>query len=275
MRLLLLSLALIAAAAGATLVWRASTSMSLPLDPPAALPSETASPSTNGTGATATTLVDVDRVALARGRREESVRRLCAEAGVKYPPQQLFLRAFKHEAEIEAWCGDGNQPLKLVKSWQLTARSGDLGPKRREGDRQIPEGCYRVIIFNPKSNFHLSMGLDYPNASDRVLSDAEKPGHDIYIHGNNMSIGCLAIGDDMIEELYLLAADFRSDRKDDIPVHIFPARMRGDEWNELRSRYPQHTNFWGELEPIYRAFEDSRRVPAVKVDKGGSYAIGG
>ena len=127
----------------------------------------------------------------------------------------------------------------------------------------------------PKSNFHLSMGLDYPNAADRVHSDPERPGFDIYIHGNNVSIGCLAIGDDMIEELYLLTADFRGASKVTIPVHIFPARMQGDDWNALREQFPQHANFWGELEPIYRAFEESRRLPAVKVDRNGSYAIEG
>jgi murein L,D-transpeptidase YafK len=217
-----------------------------------------------------------DRVAFARGRHGESIKRHCAEAGVNYPPDELFLRAFKHEGEIEAWGAGDGQPMKLIKTWPLTARSGVLGPKRREGDRQIPEGCYRVIIFNPQSNFHLSMGLDYPNAADRVHSDPEKPGYDIYIHGNNISIGCLAIGDDMIEELYLLAVDFRNaHKKDPIPVHIFPVRMQGAEWDELRASHPQHLNFWGELEPIYKAFEESRRVPSVKVDANGTYAIEG
>jgi len=215
----------------------------------------------------------VDRVAFARGRHGESIKRHCAEAGVDYPPRQLFLRAFKHESEVEAWGSDRDEPMKLIKTWPLTARSGVLGPKRREGDRQIPEGCYRVVIFNPKSNFHLSLGLDYPNAADLVHSDKEKPGFDIYIHGSDRSIGCLAVGDDMIEELYLLAEDFRSAHRIAIPVHIFPARMEGNGWDELRQQYPQHVNFWAELESIYKAFETAKLVPKVKVNDAGAYEL--
>jgi murein L,D-transpeptidase YafK len=214
-----------------------------------------------------------DRVAFARTRHGESIQRYCANAGLKYPPRQLFIRAFKHEAEIEAWGADKDEPMKLIKTWSLTARSGMPGPKRREGDGQIPEGCYQVVVFNPKSNFHLSMGLDYPNAADLVHSDKEKPGFDIYIHGSDKSIGCLAIGDDMIEELYLLAADFRASRKDAIPVHIFPARMQGDEWESLRVNHPQHVNFWAELEPVYTAFETAKVVPDVKVNDAGAYEV--
>ena len=216
-----------------------------------------------------------DRVALARTRHEESIKRQCADAGLHYPPEQLFLRAFKLEGEIEAWGADRGEAMKLIKTWPLTARSGVPGPKRKEGDRQIPEGCYQIVIFNPLSSFHLSMGLDYPNAADRIHSDQEKPGFDIYIHGSDKSVGCLAIGDEMIEELYLLAADYHATGKDAISVHIFPARMNGSEWNDLRSQYPQNANFWDELEPIYKAFEDSHHPPAVKVDENGTYVIGG
>lgn len=287
-RLLLLSLILVAVA-GIVLLWRASTSMSNPSNTPE--PAQVLSPAkeldTTSTDHAAEPMVEPlaapeaplldakERVALARTRHGESIKRQCAEADLGYPPKQLFLRAFKEEGEIEAWGSNGSGPMKLIKTWPLTARSGVPGPKRREGDRQIPEGCYQIVIFNPQSSFHLSMGLDYPNAADRVHSDPEKPGLDIYIHGNDRSIGCLAIGDDMIEELYLLAADFRDTCSDAIPVHIFPTRMKGDEWNGLRLRYPQHADFWGELEPIYKAFEDSRRVPQVKVDAAGSYAIEG
>jgi murein L,D-transpeptidase YafK len=214
-----------------------------------------------------------DRVAFARSRHGESIKKHCTEAGLNYPPQQLFLRAFKHEGEVEAWGCDKSEPMKLIKTWSLTAQSGAPGPKRREGDRQIPEGCYRIVVFNPKSDYHLSMGLDYPNAADRVHSDKEKPGFDIYIHGSDRSIGCLAIGDDMIEELYLLAADFRSKQRDAIPVHIFPVRMQGTDWNALCLEYPQHVNFWAELEPIYMAFENSHRVPSVSVNDAGTYVL--
>jgi murein L,D-transpeptidase YafK len=266
--LVILGLGLVATA----LTWRLSSSMNASANTPTPVQGTPANEGKSNPTTTTTPAVD-DRVAIARSRHGESIKQQCVEAGLNYPPGQLFIRAFKHEGEVEAWGRDNSEPMKLIKTWQLTAQSGVPGPKRREGDRQIPEGCYQVVAFNPKSNYHLSLGLDYPNAADRVHSDREKPGFDIYIHGSNVSIGCLAIGDDMIEELYLLAADFRGERKDAIPVHIFPARMKGSEWEDLRVWYPQLVNFWGELEPIYRAFESSGRVPAVQISKSGEYEV--
>ncbi|MEQ1860672.1 MAG: L,D-transpeptidase family protein [Chthoniobacteraceae bacterium] len=209
-----------------------------------------------------------DRVAPARQRHGAAVRQRCIDAGVKYPPRELFLRAFKAEREIEVWGGEG--ALRLIATWPVLAASGEPGPKRREGDRQVPEGCYRVAVFNPLSKFHLSLGLDYPNASDRVRSDPQKPGGDIYIHGRAVSIGCLALGDDAIEELYLLALDTRVKP---IAVHIFPARMVGPAWETLRAAHPEHAAFWAELAPIYAGFEKKKRVPAVGFEADGRHRL--
>jgi murein L,D-transpeptidase YafK len=211
-----------------------------------------------------------DRVAAARARRGKKVARLCREVGVEYPPHEMFLRAFKAGREIEAWGRSNDGPFHRIASWPVLAASGEPGPKRREGDRQVPEGCYRVAVFNPLSNFHLSLGLDYPNESDRVRSDPQAPGSDIYIHGGAASIGCLALGDDAIEELYLLARDTR---EPSIPVHIFPARMDGRGWENLRASQPGLMPFWAELAPIYEAFEKTHRVPAVSVQADGSYRL--
>jgi hypothetical protein len=272
--LLILSLAFISMA---LLLWRPATRMSTSAPTPTPLPS-TPAPETDEQQLAKSSTINPpppaeDRVAFARTRHGESIRQHCTEAGLKYPPRHLFLRSFKEEAEIEAWGSDKDEPMKLIKTWPLTARSGMPGPKRREGDKQIPEGCYRVVVFNPKSNFHLSLGLDYPNAADLVHSDKEKPGFDIYIHGNNMSIGCLAVGDDMIEELYLLAADFRAARNDAIQVHIFPMRMQGADWDNLCANHPEHVPFWEELEPIYKEFETAKMVPKVKVSDSGGYEV--
>lgn len=83
----------------------------------------------------------------------------------------------------------------------MCMQSGTLGPKRMEGDYQMPEGFYYINEFKPYSNFHLALGINYPNASDKVLSDARRPGGDIYIHGGCVSTGCIAISDQPIEEL--------------------------------------------------------------------------
>ena len=177
-----------------------------------------------------------DRVATARIAREDIVRRRFQDAGLPYPPREIFLRAFKHEGELELWAREKNDAFRLVASYRVTARSGVPGPKRRQGDRQVPEGCYTINAFNPKSRFHLSLGLDYPNAADRVLSDRDRPGGEIYIHGSDQTIGCLPLGNPAIEELYLTALDTRARGQTAIHVHIFPARMTGPAWSEFAQR---------------------------------------
>ncbi len=213
------------------------------------------------------------RLALARQRHGAAARELCKQAGLAYPPRAVFLRAFKQSDELELWAAGGNEAMRLLKTYPVLARSGTLGPKRREGDRQVPEGCYRISVFNPVSRFHLSLGLDYPNASDRILSDREKPGGEIYIHGSNVTIGCLPLGNPAIEELYTLLDDTRAPGQRDITVHIFPARMSGEAWKAVKQRNPDHAAFWSELQPIHDDFEKTKRMPVVEVTKTGHYIL--
>lgn len=112
-----------------------------------------------------------------------------------------------------------------VCTYPFCASSGILGPKRKEGDRQIPEGIYYINHFNPVSNFHLSLGINYPNPSDKILSDPAQPGESFYIHGNCVTIGCIPISDDKIKELYILAVEAYNNGQVKIPVHIFPDRL--------------------------------------------------
>ncbi len=156
-----------------------------------------------------------------------------------------------------------------MKSYPILASSGSPGPKRREGDRQVPEGFYCIERFNPESLFHLSLGLNYPNASDRILSDREKPGSDIFIHGNNVTVGCLPIGDAAIEELYLLALDVRARGQQRIPVHLFPAKMAGAEWDAFVREHANLAAFWSGLQPGFDAFEATHQVPEVTVEPDG------
>ncbi len=212
----------------------------------------------------------VDRVEQARKNREEDVRELCRRRGLTYPVKRLFLRAFKHEKLLEVWGADRAGAMVLIKTYPVAAQSGGPGPKRKEGDRQVPEGFYTVDRFNPVSKFHLSLGINYPNASDRVRSDANRPGGDIFIHGDRKSIGCLAMTDPVIEEIYLLALGARAAG---IPVHLFPCRMEGPVYRRLRAEHPELTAFWDELVPVYRAFEQTKRVPTVKISRSGSYSL--
>ncbi|MEJ7677428.1 MAG: L,D-transpeptidase family protein [Segetibacter sp.] len=97
--------------------------------------------------------------------------------------------------------------LSFLKHTECVLWHGAIGPKRLQGDYQVPEGFYYINEFNPKSTYHLSLGINYPNASDRVLSDSIKPGGDIYIHGNCVTIGCIPLQNDQIEELYILCCN--------------------------------------------------------------------
>ena len=220
-----------------------------------------------------------DRVADARVRCGDALRRRFADAGLSYPPKEVFLRAFKRERVLELWARGtgGERRFRLVHVYPVLAASGDAGPKRREGDGQVPEGFYVVDRFNPRSQFHLSLGLDYPNASDlRRAHDPAAPGSDIFIHGDAVSIGCLAMGDAAIEEIYLAALDCRAVRS--IAVHIFPARMDAAGWRDYlgpaSAGRPELAGFWREeLQPGFDRFERDRVPPTVRVSDEGAYVL--
>ncbi len=203
-----------------------------------------------------------DRAALARARVEPAVRSMVEAAGLTYPPRQLFFRAFKDEKTLEIWGGSSQRgKLKLIKSYSVLAASGQSGPKRKEGDGQVPEGLYHIDRFNPQSSFHLSLGLNYPNASDRILSNHERPGSDIFIHGNAKSIGCLAMGDPAIEEIYTLARAV----KNLVYVLILPAKKNPDFKNA----------FWQQIYAIDAQFRKTTTLPKVSIDKEGNYHVRG
>ena len=139
---------------------------------------------------------------------EERLRPYFASAGVPHPPPEITLVALKAERRLELWA-PGPRGWRLVRFWKVLAASGGPGPKLREGDRQVPEGAYRIDAMNPNSKFHLSMRIDYPNARDRAQAAREgrtNLGGEIFIHGGAASIGCIAIGDSAIEELFVLVA---------------------------------------------------------------------
>jgi murein L,D-transpeptidase YafK len=210
-----------------------------------------------------------DRVAQARENQSAPLKKLFADAGLSYPPDQLYLRVFKEEKLLEVWSGPRGKPLVWVAGYPICAASGGLGPKREEGDLQVPEGFYALKSFNPTSNFHLSMELDYPNAADRLLGTRGKLGGQIYLHGNCVSVGCIAITDEPSEQVYLMALDAKVRQ---IPIHIFPRRL--DEAGLKSLAGSPHHGFWKQLQPAFLTFEESHRVPSVKIDpKSGAYVV--
>lgn len=131
-------------------------------------------------------------------------------AGVTYPPQQLVFVGLKEEKMFQVYGKSDTNGFTLVRSYPILAASGVAGPKLREGDRQVPEGIYAIELLNPNSSYHLSLRVNYPNDFDREQARKEQRtnlGGDIMIHGKAKSIGCLAMGDEAAEDLFVLAAD--------------------------------------------------------------------
>lgn len=148
-----------------------------------------------------------------------------ATAGIAYPPNKIVLLAVKDERKLELWASD-DASLKFIRTYDVKAASGVLGPKLAEGDRQVPEGIYQLEYLNPNSAYHLSMKINYPNAFDLKYAREEgrnQPGTNIFIHGKAVSIGCLAMGDQTIEELFVLVA--KIGRKN-VEVAIAPSDPR-------------------------------------------------
>lgn len=149
-----------------------------------------------------------DRVAQYGYEVRERLEPAFSRAGVAYPPAALTLVVLKNERRLEVYAGEVGA-AKLIKSYPILAASGRLGPKLKEGDYQVPEGVYRIESLNPNSLYHLALRVNYPNDFDREQARADgrtRLGGDIMIHGNRVSIGCVAIGDQAAEELFVLAA---------------------------------------------------------------------
>lgn len=147
-------------------------------------------------------------------------------AGVDYPPAKVVLVGLKQEKHLELWAADEGAALRLLRTYPVLAASGGAGPKLRRGDRQVPEGLYRIESLNPNSRFHLALRLNYPNDFDRRRgAEDNRPdlGSDIMIHGKAASVGCLAVGDEAAEELFVLAADARIEN---VRVILAPCDLR-------------------------------------------------
>ena len=218
------------------------------------------------------------RVERARKDKHTKIERMFREAGVGYPPEWVFIRVFKLEMELELWAlGRNQQEFKPIKTYPICYVPGKLGPKRREGDNQVPEGIYRVDRFNPQSKFHLSLGLDYPNRADRILGHPSHPGGDIFVHGECVSIGCIPIQNHPIEELYLISLDSKLKSSRAPAVHIFPCRMDRCRCQEQLKSFAGENDdlseFWQDLEKIYDHFQKEQKLPEVEVDAGGRYVI--
>jgi murein L,D-transpeptidase YafK len=212
-----------------------------------------------------------DRAAAAAENVEPDLKEQLKAKGLKFG-SPVFIRAFKEERLLEFFIQNhATRKFELFKTYPIAAASGSLGPKLAEGDWQVPEGFYVVPpdAMNPNSQFHLSFNIGYPNEIDRSKG---RTGTAIMIHGNAVSVGCLAMTDEKIEEIYTLCDAAHKEGQAFFRVHIFPFRMTsermqaaaGSEWLE----------FWKNLKEGYDLFEKNRVPPNANVNiKGDHYTF--
>jgi len=216
-----------------------------------------------------------DRVKESMDQKGEYLKELFLKQGAMYPPCAIFIRAFKEEGILELWARQKkHKSFTLIRTYKISCPSGGLGPKRMEGDKQVPEGFYYIDHFNPTSRFYLSLGINYPNESDRVLGVRYNTGCDIFIHGGLSSVGCIPITDDGIKEIYIAAMEAVSSGQDSIPVHIFPRRLDEAGFGELMEKFKDRNdliNFWENIKEGFDIFEKTHSLPGITVGRNGQY----
>jgi murein L,D-transpeptidase YafK len=177
----------------------------------------------------------------------------------------VLIRTYKQEAEFEVWKKDVNGRYALLKTFPMCRWSGQLGPKRKEGDRQAPEGYYAITPaqMNPNSNYHLSYDMGYPNAYDRAHGGT---GSYLMVHGDCSSAGCYSMTDQQIEEIYALVREAHSGGQKAVQMEAFPFHFTPA--NLARHRLDPNMPFWRELKQGADRFEITKQEPRVGVCNG-------
>jgi len=217
------------------------------------------------------------RVKTAFSEKEIRVKKLFSDNGTEISSLNIFFRVFKKEKTLEVWAKNKTDAAyKFVTSYPVCSSSGTLGPKRKQGDLQVPEGFYEINHFNPASNFYLSLGVNYPNASDKILGAKGNLGGSIYIHGDCVTIGCIPLTDDKIKEVYVMAVEAKSNGQSKIPVHIFPCKMDAAGMKFLETEYKENAallSFWKNIKKGFEFFETNKTLPAISVSAKGAYVF--
>ncbi|HHD81225.1 MAG TPA: hypothetical protein ENK99_06525 [Campylobacterales bacterium] len=183
----------------------------------------------------------------------QRLKRDLADSDFVIYPKKLTLIGLKHERRLEVW-GKRDKEWRHIHDYDFTSFSGRLGPKLKEGDRQIPEGIYGISYLNPNSKFHLSMRINYPNKFDKEMAKREKRtnlGGDIMIHGSDVTIGCIPIGDDKIEELYYLAQKVGIEN---IKVILSPVDFRNMSVNIKDKKHPWYKTLYSKITKEMKPF---------------------
>ncbi|MES2587729.1 MAG: L,D-transpeptidase family protein [Bacteroidota bacterium] len=199
------------------------------------------------------------------------------EKGLKTDNLNILILAFKDDDLLEIYAKKKSDSIyKKLISYDICSRSGELGPKRKQGDMQVPEGFYHIDRFNPTSSYYLSLGLNYPNKSDKKKSKASNLGGDIFIHGSCVTIGCLPMTDEKIKEIYLYSVYAKNNGQAKIPVYVFPFQMTEDKFKSYKTKYKDQTaliDFWKNLKSGYDKFQKDKKELSFSVDSKGNYVF--
>ncbi len=217
------------------------------------------------------------RVKSAYTEKEKTLFKELSTKRINPSEMEIFIRGLKQEKKLEVWAKNKQDKVyQLFKTYDFCVLSGELGPKRLEGDGQVPEGFYTISVFNPASSYHLSLGINYPNASDKIKAGGKRTGGLIFIHGDCVSIGCIPITDDKIKELYILAVEAYNNGQKNIPVHIFPTNLNDERFAILKKQFshnPELIEFWQSLKTPFDFFEKNHFLPDIKITKEGNYYL--
>ncbi|WP_028329361.1 L,D-transpeptidase family protein [Brachyspira alvinipulli] len=215
------------------------------------------------------------RVRTAIKEKDKLVKDTLKNNNIKLNELNILITAYKQEDILEIYAKNKtDKTYKLIKTYNIVSKSGILGPKRKEGDLQVPEGFYYIDRFNPASSYYLSLGINYPNESDKKKSDAARLGGDIFIHGSTVTIGCMPMTDDKIKEIYIYAVYAKDSGQNKIPVYIFPFKMNDANFNYYKKEYGKSlTDFWSNIKTGYDIFQNSKKELNIKVDSNGNYVF--
>ena len=209
--------------------------------------------------------------------KEKIVDKTLAGKSISRDSLRIYLRVFKTEKKVELWAKNiSDSKFVQIKDFPICEISGDIGPKRRSGDLQVPEGFYHISDLNPFSKYYLSMQINYPNASDSIRGVRGHLGNLIFIHGACESSGCIAITDDIIKELYVYCIEAYNSGQDKIEMTIFPARLETKTYTSLTTAYSKDKdkiNLRSDLKKSYDSFNLKKIPPIVKFLSDGMHEV--
>ena len=216
-----------------------------------------------------------ERVKASIKEKEKIIREELRKNNLTTDNLNILITVFKDEKLVHIYAKKISETTyKEILSYPICEVSGELGPKRKNGDNQVPEGFYYINMFNPNSNFYLSLGINYPNLADKRKSKSKDPGSNIFIHGSCVTIGCIPMTDDKIKEIYLYAVFARNNGQLKIPVYIFPFEMTHSNFEKYTSQHTDNKeliDFWTNLKKGFDKFEKEKKELNISVDSKGNY----